>query len=162
MRKTRDKRDEIRRDLCNGIDPAANRLETHVFPYVGQTSAARIAGADPLAVLRRVESRGTFELAYRERSICSRVLRYARAAERQCRDVAADLITLLVPVEAEPMAAVIAYSQVAANPLRPRAVNRRTLAINTVARRAADWMDAARFVLLGFLYEGRGRTIVAM
>jgi hypothetical protein len=64
----------------------------------------------------------------------------------------------LVPVEAEPMAAVIAHSQVAANPLRPRAVNRRTLAINTVARRAADWVDAARFVLLGFLYEGRGRT----
>ena len=117
-----------------------------------------IAGADPLAVLRRVESRGTFELAHRERSICSRVVRYARAAERQCRDVADDLITLLVPGEAEPMAAVIAYSQVAANPLRPRAVNRRTLAINTVARRAADWMDAARFVLLGFLYEGRGRT----
>ena len=86
------------------------------------------------------------------------MLRYARAAERQCRDVAAHLITLLVPVEAEPMAAVIAHSQAAANPLRPRAVNRRTLAINTVARRAADWMDAARFVLLGFLYEGRGRT----
>jgi hypothetical protein len=36
------------------------------------------------------------------RSICSRVLRYARVAERQCRDVAADLIGLLVPAEAEP------------------------------------------------------------
>ena len=59
MRKTRDKRDEIQRDLCNGIDPAAN--------------------------------------------------------ERQCRDVAADLITLLVPVGAESMTAVIAYSKVAAN-----------------------------------------------
>ena len=113
MRKTRDKRDEIRRDLCsNGIDPAANRLETHV----------------------------------------------AHAAGRRCRDVAADLITLLVPVKAEPMATAIAHSQVAANPLRPRAVNRETLAINTVARRTADWMDDARFVLLGFLYEGRGRT----
>ena len=29
------------------------------------------------------------------------------------------------------------------------------LAINTVARWAAGWVDAARFVLLGFLYEGR-------
>jgi len=36
-------------------------------------------------------------------------------AERQCRDVAADLITLLVPVGAESMTAVIAYSKVAAN-----------------------------------------------
>ena len=86
------------------------------------------------------------------------MLRYARTAERQCRDVAADLITLLVPVEAEPMAAIIAQSRVAANPLRPRAVNRQTLAKNTVAKRATDWMDAVRFVLLGFLYEGRGRT----
>ena len=68
------------------------------------------------------------------------------------------LFPLLVPVGVEPMAAVIAYSQVAANPLRPRAAYRRTLAINTVGWRAADWMDAARFVLLGFLYEGRGRT----
>ena len=50
-----------------------------------------------------------------------------------CRDVAADLIGLLVPAEAE-----------------PRAVNRQALAISTVARQAADWMDAAHFVLLGF------------
>ena len=38
---------------------------------------------------------------HRVRSICSRVLRYARVAERQCRDVAADLIRLLVPAEPE-------------------------------------------------------------
>ena len=31
--------------------------------------------------------------------------------------------------------------------------------INTVANRPADWMDAAHFVLLGFLYEGRARTV---
>jgi hypothetical protein len=47
LRETRDKRDETRRDLCNGTDPAARRLETHVLPYVGQTNAARIAGSDP-------------------------------------------------------------------------------------------------------------------
>jgi len=58
-----------------------------------------------------IESWGTFELTHRVRSICSRVLRYARVAERQCRDVAADLIGLLVPAEAEPIAAVIAYSR---------------------------------------------------
>ena len=70
-----------------------------------------MAGADLLELLRGIESRGTFELTHRARSICSRVLRYARVAERQCRDVAADLIGLLVPAEAEPIAAVIAYSR---------------------------------------------------
>jgi len=98
-----------------------------VFPSVGRTNAARIAGADLLAVLRGIESGGTFEPTHRVRSICSRVLRYARIAEWQCRDVAADLIGLLVPAEAEPIAA-----------------------ISTVVRRAADWMDAAYLVLLGF------------
>jgi hypothetical protein len=122
MRKTYEERDEIRRDLCNGIDPAANQLETRVFPYSGQTSAARIAGADPIAVLRPVKSLGHLR-AYSSRALhLRRVLSYARAAERKCRDIAADLITLLVPVEAEPMAAVITYFQVAANPLRRRAV----------------------------------------
>ena len=57
LRETRDKRDETRRDLCNVSDPAARRLETHVFPYVSQTNAARIAGSDLLAVLSRIESR---------------------------------------------------------------------------------------------------------
>ena len=52
LRKTRDKRDRTRRDLCNDIYRTPKRLETHVFPYAGRTNAARIAGADLLAVLR--------------------------------------------------------------------------------------------------------------
>lgn len=88
--------------------PPQQTLTKHVFPYAGQSNAARIADADLLAVLRRIESQGTFELTHRLRSI------------------------------------------------GPRAVNRQALAINTVARRIVDWVDAARFVLLGFLYEGRG------
>jgi hypothetical protein len=62
---------------------------------------------DLLDVIRRIESRGTFELAHRVRSICSRVLRYAKATGRQREDVAADLIGLLTPVEPENMAAVV-------------------------------------------------------
>ena len=105
LRKTRNKRDEIRRDLCNGIDQAANQLETNDFPYVGRISAARIAGADPLAV--SAPDRVTGHL----RAYSSRALDLQpriEAAEGECRDIAADLITLLVPVEAEPMATVIA------------------------------------------------------
>jgi hypothetical protein len=65
-----------------------------------------------LGVLRRIESRGTFELAHRVRSICCRVLRYARATGRKCEDVAADLIGLLIPVESENLAAIIEPIQI--------------------------------------------------
>jgi integrase len=89
------------------IDTMKRRLEMHVFPYIGKTDVGLLTGPDVLAVLRRIESRGTFELAHRVRSICSRVLRYARATGRKCEDVAADLIGLLVSVESEPMATIV-------------------------------------------------------
>ena len=59
------------------VNTMQRRLETHVFPYVGNTHVSALTGPDLLSVLRRIESRGTFELAHRVRSICSRVLRYA-------------------------------------------------------------------------------------
>jgi integrase len=94
------------------IDTMQRRLEAHVFPYLGKSDVAAVTGPDLLAVLRRIESRGTFELAHRVRSICSRVLRYARATGRKCEDVAADLIGLLIPVEPEQMAAIVEPIQI--------------------------------------------------
>lgn len=89
------------------IDTMQRRLETHVFPYIGTRDVKLLTSQELLAVLRRIEERGTFELAHRVRSICSRVLRYAKATGRRCEDVAADLIGLLVPYESEHMAAII-------------------------------------------------------
>lgn len=83
------------------------RLEMHVFPYIGARDVGELTSPEVLGVLRRIESRGTYELAHRVRSICSRVLRYARSTGRKCQDVAADLIGLLVPVEPEHMAAIV-------------------------------------------------------
>ncbi|MEP7247193.1 MAG: integrase arm-type DNA-binding domain-containing protein [Gammaproteobacteria bacterium] len=94
------------------IETMKRRLETHVFPSIGGTDVSALTGPDVLAVLRRIESRGTFELAHRVRSICSRVLRYARATGRKCEDVAADLIGLLIPVEPESMAAIVEPIQI--------------------------------------------------
>lgn len=94
------------------IDTMQRRLEAHVFPYIGAADVSAITGPDLLSVLRRIESRGTFELAHRVRSICSRVLRYARATGRKCEDVAADLIGLLIPVEPESMAAIVEPVQI--------------------------------------------------
>lgn len=88
------------------VDTMKRRLELHVFPYIGAYHVGAITAPQLLEVIRRIETRGTFELAHRVRSICSRVLRYAKATGRQCEDIAANLIGLLTPVETEHMAAI--------------------------------------------------------
>jgi integrase len=89
------------------IDTMERRLNAHVFPYIGERDVKDLTSPELLNVLRTIEARGTFELAHRVRSICSRVLRYGRATGRECEDVAADLSALLTPVEPEHMAAII-------------------------------------------------------
>jgi integrase len=92
--------------LESTIQTMERRLELHVFPDVGDQDISQVTGADLLAPLRRLEERGKFVLAHRVRSICGRVLRYGKATGRKCTDVAADLIGLLVPVEATHMATI--------------------------------------------------------
>ena len=75
------------------------RLERDVFPFIGQTPILAIKTPELLAVLRRVEARGTFELAHRIKTICSQVFRYAVATGRTERDPAADLHGALTPVQ---------------------------------------------------------------
>lgn len=103
------KRNKRRREPISAdtIDTMERRLTTHVFPYVGSRDVKLLESQDLLRVLRRIEERGTYELAHRVRSICSRVLRYGRATGRKCQDVAADLGDLLTPVQSQNMAAII-------------------------------------------------------
>ncbi len=75
------------------------RLEREVFPLLGQTPMSKIKAPELLAVLRRIETRGTFELAHRIRAICGQVFRYAVATGRAERDPAADLRGALTPVQ---------------------------------------------------------------
>ena len=96
------------------VDTIERRLELHVFPYIGERDVQLLRAPELLEVLRRIESRGTYDLAHRVRSICSRVLRYARATGRQCEDVAIDLIGSLTPVESEHLAAIIEPAKIGA------------------------------------------------
>ena len=82
------------------------RLERDVFPFLGQTPISEIKAPELLATIRRVEARGTFELAHRMRTICSQVFRYAVATGRAERDPAADLRGALKPVQTINMAAI--------------------------------------------------------
>ena len=76
-----------------------SRLEGDVFPYIGARPIKEIKAPELLTVLRRVEARGTFELAHRIRTICGQVFRYAVATGRAERDSAADLRGALTPVQ---------------------------------------------------------------
>ena len=82
------------------------RLEREVFPFLGQTPMSKIKAPELLAVLRRIETRGTFELAHRIRAICGQVFRYAVATGRAERDPAADLRGALTPVQTVNRAAI--------------------------------------------------------
>jgi integrase len=76
-----------------------SRLEGDVFPYIGARPIKEIKAPELLTVLRRVEARGTFELAHRIRTICGQVFRYAVATGQAERDPAADLRGALTPVQ---------------------------------------------------------------
>ena len=76
-----------------------SRLEGDVFPYIGAKPIKEIKAPELLTVLRRIEARGTFELAHRIRTICGQVFRYAVATGRAERDPAADLRGALSPVQ---------------------------------------------------------------
>jgi len=82
------------------------RFETFTFPALGPRPIRRITAPELLSVLRRIEARGTHETAHRVRAACSRVFRYAIATGRAERDIAADLIGALVPVESSNFAAI--------------------------------------------------------
>lgn len=132
LREARERRDELRRLLASGVDPAVNRkvqkaarvqrtadsfeaigrewfascsptwarshadkimarLEADVFPWLGGKAIAEISAPDVLAVLRRIEGRGTLDTAHRARGNCSQIFRYAIATGRTERDPVPDL-----------------------------------------------------------------------
>jgi hypothetical protein len=60
-------------------------LETLIFPGLGRRPIAKIAAPDLLAVLRKIEVRGTYETAHRAKQRCGQVFRYAIATGRRPR-----------------------------------------------------------------------------
>lgn len=74
-------------------------LERDAFPIIGRKPMNEITAPQLLAMLRRIESRGTLETAHRVHQTCSRVFRYGVATGRAERDPAADLRGALPPVK---------------------------------------------------------------
>lgn len=72
-------------------------FEALVFPAIGRRPVNEIRAGEMLAVLRRIESRGTVDRAKRVRQKCGEVFRYAVVIGRAESNPAADLAHALLP-----------------------------------------------------------------
>ena len=94
-------------------DKIIRRLENDVFPWLGSKAIAEITAPDILAILRRIEGRGTLDTAHRAKSNISQVMRYAIATGRAERDPCPDLRGALPPLRHDNFAAITEPAQVA-------------------------------------------------
>jgi integrase len=94
-------------------DKIIKRLENDVFPWLGSKPIADITAPQILAVLRRIESRGTLDTAHRAKSNCGQVFRYAIATGRAERDPSADLRGALPPLSHKHFASITDPASVA-------------------------------------------------
>jgi len=82
------------------------RLEANLFPDLGAKPIGEITAPNLLAAVRRIESRGAYDLAHRVLQVASQVFRYGVATGRCLRDPAPDLRGALTPHKAKNQAAV--------------------------------------------------------
>jgi integrase len=82
------------------------RLDADIFPDLGGRQISEIEAPDLLAVLRKVEARGTYDLAHRLAQMCGAVFRYGIATGLCKHDVAADLRGALTPHKTKHMASI--------------------------------------------------------
>ena len=66
-------------------------LEGDVFPFIGHRPIAELAAPDLLAVIHRIEGRGTMDIARRVHNICGRIFRYAVGKGLATRDPSRDI-----------------------------------------------------------------------
>jgi len=77
------------------------KLDKHIFPWIGQMSIADIKAPDILALVQRVEARGTIETAHRLKMLCSRIFRYGIATGKVKYDPTVGLQGALVPLNVQ-------------------------------------------------------------
>ncbi|WP_297500610.1 integrase arm-type DNA-binding domain-containing protein [Ferrovum sp.] len=73
------------------------RLESNIFPTLGKRPIDQISAPELLETLRKIESRGAYDLAHRVLQVCGQVFRYGIATGRCSRNLSADLRGALTP-----------------------------------------------------------------
>jgi len=84
-----------------------------LIPWLGSRPIKELKAPELLAVLRRIESRGTLETAHRMRGLLGQIFRYAVATGRAERDPAADLRGALPQPNEKHLAAIVDPKEVA-------------------------------------------------
>ncbi len=109
-------REWLAKHAPNWTTAHANRvrrqLERDVFPWIGSHPIAELTAPDLLAVVRRIEERGTLKMAHDTLQICGRVWRYAVATGRAERDPSWDLRGALPPAKSKHLPAITDPKQV--------------------------------------------------
>ena len=80
-------------------DKILRRLERDVFPYIGNRPISAITAPDVLAVLQRIEDRGSADTAHRAKHNIGQVMRYAVATGRTMYDPVPSLRGALAPIK---------------------------------------------------------------
>ena len=82
------------------------RLEVNSFPFIGKRPIEHIEAPELLAMVRKIEVRGAYDLAHRVLQVCGQVFRYGIATGRCKRDLSSDLRGALTPHVKQHQAAV--------------------------------------------------------
>jgi integrase len=82
------------------------RLDSDIFPQLGDRPVAGITSLELLTVLRRIEQRGANDLTRRALQKCGQVFRYAVVTGRAPRDPTTDLRDALKPVQKQHYASI--------------------------------------------------------
>ncbi|MDR1946853.1 MAG: integrase arm-type DNA-binding domain-containing protein [Desulfovibrio sp.] len=89
-----------------------SNLERNVFPLIGDMHIAEIDAPTVLAVLRRIEERGTFTSMHKVRSYISQIFRYGIACGLVYSDPSRDLSNALHRKRSTPRAALVDPAQI--------------------------------------------------
>jgi len=74
------------------------RMERYIFPAIGKKNINLVSAPELLTAIRKIESKGSHNVAHKALNECGRVFRYAVATGRGERDVAHDLRGALTPM----------------------------------------------------------------
>ncbi len=87
-------------------DDVRRRLQSNIFPVLGKRPLDQIEAPELLQAIRKIESRGSYDLAHRVLQVCGQVFRYGIATGRCTRDLSTDLRGALTPHVKQHQAAV--------------------------------------------------------
>ncbi|SEO85367.1 integrase arm-type DNA-binding domain-containing protein [Nitrosovibrio sp. Nv6] len=82
------------------------RLESNIFPTLGKRPIDQIEAPELLQTIRKIETRGAYDLAHRVLQVCGQVFRYGIATGRCSRNLSTDLRGALTPHKKQHQAAV--------------------------------------------------------